>query len=501
VLNAYTLTFAMLLITAGRLGDRFGQRNLFAIGLGVFTIASAACGLSQDPFQLIFARVVQGVGGALLTPQTLAILAAIFPSDRRGAAFGVWGGIAGVATIAGPVLGGVITTYLDWRWIFFVNVPIGVVAFVLAFVVIPDLRPGRSARIDPVGVLLASGGLLALTFGLIEGERFSWGTITTIAGVPVTIPGILAASVVLLVLFFLWDARQPNPLVPLSLFRDRNFSVTNWVGTTVAFGMVGIFLPLTIYLQSALGFTPLKAGLTLLPMSLVSMPVAPIAGRLADRMGGKYILMTGLFLFAAGMSWVDWAARIDSTWLSFLPGLILAGLGLGCTFAPLATVAMRNVTPEMAGAASGVLNTTRQLGAALSSAVIGAVLQNRLAASLHDEAVRRSAELPPPARQPFIDSFSNVARGGLEVGRSTSSAAAAHAGGLPPQVAAQVSRVAHEVFAYGFINAMRPTLAVPVAVLVLGALSCLAIKRRRPPQEQANEEAARRPLEAQPIAH
>jgi MFS family permease len=352
-----------------------------------------------------------------------------------------------------------------------------------------------------MGVLLSSGGLLTLTFGLIEGERFSWGTVTTVAGVPITIPGILAASVVLLALFFLWDTRRPNPLVPLSLFRDRNFSVTNWVGTTVAFAMVGVFLPLTIYLQSALGFTPLKAGLTLLPIALFSMPTAPIAGRLADRFGGKYILMTGLLLFAAGMSWVDWAARIDSTWLSFLPGLILAGLGLGCTFAPLATVAMRNITPEMAGAASGVLNTTRQLGGALSSAVIGAVLQNRLAASLHDEAVRRSAELPPPARQPFIDSFSNAARGGLEVGRSTSSAAAAHAGGLAPQVAAQISRVAHEVFAYGFIDAMRPTLAVPVAVLVLGALSCLAIKRRRPPREQMAEEAARRPLEPQPIAH
>src|SRR2546423_7259086 len=163
VLNAYTLTYAVLLITAGRLGDRFGQRTVFAAGLAVFTLASAACGLAQDPTQLILARVVQAVGGALLTPQTLAILTSIFPAERRGAAFGIWGGVAGLATIAGPVLGGVLTTYADWRWIFYVNVPIGVVAFIAALIVVPDLRPGRAASVEPVGVLLASGGLLAIT--------------------------------------------------------------------------------------------------------------------------------------------------------------------------------------------------------------------------------------------------------------------------------------------------------------------------------------------------
>src|SRR5205823_5823731 len=175
VLNAYILVYAVLLIPAGRLGDLFGQRNMFALGLAVFTLASALCGFSQNSTELIAARIVQGVGGALLTPQTLAILTSIFPPERRGAAFGVWGGIAGLATIAGPVLGGVLTTYLDWRWIFYVNVPIGVVAFIAALIVVPDLRPGRAASVEPVGVLLASGGLLAITYGLIEGQRFDWG--------------------------------------------------------------------------------------------------------------------------------------------------------------------------------------------------------------------------------------------------------------------------------------------------------------------------------------
>ena len=482
VLNAYTLTYAVLLITAGRLGDRFGQRTLFAVGLAIFTAASALCGLAQDPTQLIGARVLQGLGGALLTPQTLAILTSIFPPERRGAAFGVWGGIAGLATIAGPVLGGLIVTYLSWRWVFYVNVPVGIVAFVLTFLIVPDLRPGRVTGIEPVGVLLTSAGLFAITFGLIEGERFDWATVTTVAGVPITIASLLVAGAVLMIAFFVWDSFRTSPLVPLSLFRDRNFSLMNWVAATVAFGMIGLFLPLTIYLQSALGFTALKAGLTLLPMSLVSMPVAPVAGRLADRIGGKYVLMVGVALFAIGMGWLDWRAGIDSTWETFLPGLLVAGVGVGCTFAPMTTVAMRNIRPQMAGAASGVLNTTRQVGAAIGSAVVGAVLQNRLAASLHDQAVSYSAQLPPQVpqvvRQRFVDGFSNAVKGGLEVGHSSSSSAG-QVQGVPPQVAAQIAEISHDVFAYGFIGAMRPTLLVPIGVLALGSISCLAIKRRK----------------------
>ena len=482
VLNAYTLTYAVLLITAGRLGDRFGQRTLFAAGLAIFTAASALCGLAQDPTQLIGARVLQGLGGALLTPQTLAILTSIFPPERRGAAFGVWGGIAGLATIAGPVLGGLIVTYLSWRWVFYVNVPVGIVAFVLTFLIVPDLRPGRVTGIEPVGVLLTSAGLFAITFGLIEGERFDWATVTTVDGVPITIASLLVVGAVLLIAFFVWDSFRTSPLVPLSLFRDRNFSLMNWVAATVAFGMIGLFLPLTIYLQSALGFTALKAGLTLLPMSLVSMPVAPVAGRLADRIGGKYVLMVGVALFAIGMGWLDWRAGIDSTWETFLPGLLVAGVGVGCTFAPMTTVAMRNIRPQMAGAASGVLNTTRQVGGAIGSAVVGAVLQNRLAASLHDQAVSYSAQLPPQVpqavRQRFVDGFSNAVKGGLEVGHSSSSSAG-QVQGAPPQVAAQIAQISHYVFAYGFIGAMRPTLLVPIGVLALGSISCLAIKRRK----------------------
>src|SRR5580765_1369362 len=391
VLNAYILVYAVLLITAGRLGDLYGQRNLFAAGLAIFTIASALCGLSQDENQLIAARVLQGVGGALLVPQTLAILTSLFPPERRGAAFGIWAGVAGLATLAGPTVGGAIVTYIDWRWIFYVNVPIGIAALVATFLIIPDIRPGRPHGWDFVGVILATGGLFGLVFGLIEGERFKWGEISSYV---ITIPEVIGAGVVLLVLFVIWERFQPEPLVPLSLFEERNFAVANWIAATVAFGMMSLFLPIVIYLQSVRDFSALTAGLTLAPMSLTSMIVAPFAGRLADRIGGKYILMTGVFVFAIGFGTLTFVAGPDSTWLTFLVPAIVAGAGMGMTFAPLTTVAMRNVEPRMAGAASGVLNTTRQVGAAIGSAVVGALLQNHLATALHNEAVSQSASLP-----------------------------------------------------------------------------------------------------------
>src|SRR5712664_2018824 len=334
VLNAYVLTYAVLLITAGRLGDLYGQRNLFAAGLAVFTVASGLCGLAQDANQLIAARGLQGVGGAIPVPQTLAILTSLFPPDRRGAAFGIWAGVAGLATLAGPTLGGAIATYIDWRWIFFVNVPIGVAALVATFAIIPDLRPGRRHGWDIVGTFLATAGLFGLIFGLIEGERFNWGQIGSTV---VTIPEVIGAGVVLLVAFVIWERYQPEPLVPLSLFEERNFAVANWMAAAIAFGMMSLLLPIDIYLQSVRDFSALTAGLTLAPMSLTSMVVAPFAGRLADRIGGKYILMTGIFVFAIGFGSLTYVAGPDSTWITFLVPAIVAGGGMGMTFAPMTT--------------------------------------------------------------------------------------------------------------------------------------------------------------------
>src|SRR6266545_2263082 len=384
VINAYALVLAVLVITSGRLGDLIGPRIMFATGISVFTVASAACGLAPSPGWLIAFRAVQGLGAAMLMPQTLTIITNTFPAERRGAAFGVWGAVAGVATIAGPTLGGLLVTAFDWRWIFFVNLPIGVIVLMLTFVIIPDLRLGRRQRIDVPGVLLASAALLAICYGLVEGQRYDWGKINSFLSIPL----ILGAGVVLLLVFAAvqWLTQDREPLVPFALFRDRNYSVVNWVSGVLAIGMMGIFLPFTIYLQSVLGFSALKAGLTMAPASLVSMFVAPVAGRMTDKIGGKYILMSGLTLFALGMGWMALIAQPDSAWPSFVAPLIVAGIGMGCTFAPLITVAMRNIDPRMAGAASGVLNTVRQVGLVIGTAAVGALLQNRLVSSMNSQA-------------------------------------------------------------------------------------------------------------------
>jgi EmrB/QacA subfamily drug resistance transporter len=485
VLNAYILVYAVLLITAGRLGDLYGQRNLFAIGLAIFTLASALCGFAQNANELIAARVLQGVGGAVLTPQTLAILTSLFPPERRGAAFGIWAGVAGLATLAGPTVGGAIVTYIDWRWIFYVNVPIGIAALVATFAIIPDLRPGRHHGWDIVGVFLATAGLFGVVFGLIEGERYNWGQIGSYV---ITIPEVIGAGAVLLVLFVIWERFQAEPLVPLSLFEERNFAVANWIAASIAFGMMSLFLPIVIYLQSVRGFSALTAGLTLAPMSLTSMVVAPFAGRLADRIGGKYILMTGIMVFAIGFGSLTFVAGPDSTWINFLVPAIIAGAGMGMTFAPMTTVAMRNISPRMAGAASGVLNTTRQVGAAVGSAVVGALLQNRLATTLHDQAVSHAAALPAAYRGQFIAAFSSVASNGFQIGTGQNGAKLPP--GLPAGVTQQITALAHDVFVTGYIDALKPTLVVPIVVLALTAFSALLIKRRQRPAAQQAESAS-----------
>ncbi len=484
VLNAYILTYAVLLITAGRLGDLYGQRNLFAIGLFIFTVASALCGFSQNANELIAARILQGVGGAILTPQTLAIITTLFPPERRGAAFGIWGGVAGLATITGPTAGGAIITYIDWRWIFFVNVPIGIAALIATFAIIPDIRPGRHHGWDVLGVVLATAGLFAIVFGLIEGQRYNWGEIGSYG---ITIPEVIIGGAAIIAVFLVWERYQAEPLVPLSLFKDRNFAVANWVAAAISFGMLSLFLPIVIYLQSVRGFSALTAGLTLAPMSLTSMFTAPFAGRLADKVGGKWILTTGISLFTVGFGWLTFVAGPDSTWINFLGPAIVAGAGMGMTFAPMTTIAMRNISPQMSGAASGILNTTRQLGAAIGSAVVGAILQNQLATTLHTQAVAHASSLPASFRAQFIAAFSSVSTNGFEIG--TGQNGAKLPSGLPPAVAHQISVLAHDVFVSAFIDAMKTTLFVPIAFLAFTALTTLLIRRRQRPAAVQGEPA------------
>jgi EmrB/QacA subfamily drug resistance transporter len=489
VINAYALVLAVLVITAGRLGDLIGPRIMFTSGIAVFTAASAACGLAPSPGWLIGFRAIQGLGAAMLMPQTLTIITNTFPPERRGAAFGIWGAVAGVATIAGPTLGGLLVTAFDWRWIFFVNLPIGALVLLITPVIIPDVRPGRRHRIDLPGVLLASAALLAICYGLVEGQRYNWGKITSF----ISIPLVLGVGVVLLIAFLVVQKLTQNrePLVPFAVFRDRNYSVVNWVAGVLAIGMMGIFLPLTIYFQSVLGFSALKAGLTMAPASLVSMFVAPVAGRTTDKIGGKFILMSGLILFGLGMGWLALIAHPSSSWPSFVAPLVVAGFGMGCIFAPMTTVAMRNVEPRLAGAASGVLNTVRQVGLVIGTATVGALLQNRLVSSMTSQAGTRAAALPPQVRGRFVSEIRNSANNGIQVGAGQNGGSTHLSRGVPPHVIAEIGRIAHDVFTFAFVTSMRQTMIMPVALLAVGALSCLAIQQAKRTPKPPEPEVAR----------
>jgi EmrB/QacA subfamily drug resistance transporter len=476
VLNAYSLVFAVLLIPSGRLGDIFGPRNLFALGVVIFTLGSAASGLAQDANWLIGARAVQGLGAALMSPQGLPFITSLFPAERRGGPFAALGMMSGVAVLAGPVLGGFIVTHWGWRWIFYLNVPIGIVTLAGALFVVPDLRPGLRHRLDLGGVALLTAGLLCLVFGLIEGQRYNWGTVTGW----ISIPLIIGTGVALLLLFLVSQARRQDrePLLTFAVFKDRNFTLMAGVLAALGFAMLGLYLPLTIYYQSVLGLSALAAGLTIAAQPLAMMFSSPVAASLSDRVNGKYLLIPGLTLFAAGTAYIVWVAGATSGRWSFLPGLLVAGIGLGFTWVPVFSVATRNLRPELAGGASGILSTIQEFGGVLAAATIGALLQTQLAASLHARASHAAAQLPSALRDPFISSFKTAARSGFEVGRGQTGGTLR----LPPHVPArlldQMQRLAEAVFSHGFVDAMRPALVLPIALILVAALACLAV---RPP--------------------
>jgi EmrB/QacA subfamily drug resistance transporter len=483
IVNAYTLVYASLLITGGRIGDMVGQKRLFLAGLALFTAASAGAGLANGTGQLIAARAIQGIGGAMLTPQTLAILTVSFPANKRGTAYGIWGAVAGLATVTGPTAGGWLVTAFGWRWIFLVNLPIGVITFALATAYLPDLRFNRKQRLDLPGTALASVGLFLICFGLIEGPSHRWGTV---AGA-ISIPLILAIGLAVLIGFAFYQRanRERDPLVPIDVYRDRNFAVMSGVIAAISFGMLGLFLPLVIFLESVVSLSPLQAGLVLAPMSIASIASAPFAGRLADRYGGKDALIAGLVLWAGGIGLVLWSTRLYYDKSELILGLIVAGFGLGMTFAPLQSIAMRNVEAKVASAAAGLINTSRQMGALLGSAITGAILQVQLAAHLGPSAERNVQALPQSFRPWVLDGFQKAARSakGLEVG--TGQAGAHIPADLPASVRPAIEQVGLKTFYEAYIPTMRFTLVVPVVVLALAVVGALFVR----PAAATNEEA------------
>jgi len=379
VTSAYLLAYAVPLLITGRLGDRFGPKRIYMAGLVVFTLASAWCGLSGSIEMLIAARVFQGLGASLLTPQSMTVITRIFPPNKRGAAMGIWGATSGVAMLIGPVLGGLLVDGLGWEWIFFVNVPVGIIGFVLAWRLVPNLST-HPHRFDILGVVLSAVGMFLLVFGIQEGENYDWGTI---AG-PITVWSLIIAGIVVLAGFVVWQAlnKSGEPLLPLGLFRDRNFSLSNLTISTVGLAITSMGLPFMFFLQLVGGLTPTQSALLMVPMAVLAGVLAPLVGRLVDRVNPKYIAMTGLTLMGAALGWEALLMRPDTNLAWFLLPSALMGIASAATWSPISSTATRNLPRTQAGAGSGVFNTTRQIGSVLGSALIALLIQARLSAEL-----------------------------------------------------------------------------------------------------------------------
>ena len=362
--NAYTLTFAVLLLTGAALGDRFGRRRLFVIGLGIFTGASALAALAGSTNELIAARALQGLGGAIVLPLTLTILSAAVPPNRRGVALGAWGGIGGLAVALGPLVGGAIVQGISWQWIFWLNVPFGLILIPLAMRQLKETH-GANRRLDLPGLGLSAAGLFAIVWGLVRGNDAGWASTEIVAS--------LVAGAVVLALFVLWELRAEAPMLPMRFFRNRTFSAANVASLFMFFGMFGSIFLLAQYFQTVQGSSPLQSGLRILPWTAMPIFVAPIAGLLSDRIGGRPIMAAGLTLQAAGLAWIAAILTTTLPYSSIVIPFVLSGVGMAMYFAPVANVVLSSVKPEEEGQASGANNAIRELGGVFGVAVLASI--------------------------------------------------------------------------------------------------------------------------------
>ena len=363
-INAYTLTFAVLLLTGAALGDRFGRRRVIAVGLTLFTAASAAAALAPSMDALIAARAIQGIGGAIVLPLTLTILSDAFPKEKRGLALGAWSGIAGLAVASGPLVGGAVVDGISWQWIFWLNVPIGILLVPLALRFLRETY-GPDSGLDLPGLALVSAGLLGLVWGLIHGNGDGWTS--------PQIVGSLALGAILTAAFVAWELRTPAPMLPMRFFRDRAFAAANGASLLMYFGMFGSIFLLTQFLQTVQGHSPLAAGLRVLPWTAMPMLVAPIAGALSDRIGGRPLMAVGLGLQAIGLGWLAAVSTPTVPYTQLVIPFILSGTGMAMFFAPVANVVLSAVRPEEEGKASGTNNAIREVGGVFGVAVLASV--------------------------------------------------------------------------------------------------------------------------------
>lgn len=423
VTSAYLLAYAVPVLITGRLGDRFGPKRLYLAGLTVFTLASLWCGLTNSIEGLIVARVVQGFGASMITPQTMAIITRIFPAARRGAAMALWGATAGVATLVGPILGGVLVDGLGWEWIFFINVPVGILGFALAWRLVPTLDTNNHS-FDWLGVALSGVGMFLLVFGIQEGHQYHWNTWVWLS---------IGSGLLVLGVFVLWQSRNKRePLVPLPLFRDRNFSLANVAISAMGFAITAMAIPIMIWAQVVRGWSPTQSALLLVPMALMTIVLARFVGRLTDSVHPRLLTSFGFVGIIASLVWLSAVMTPGSAvWQILLP-MVLLGIGNAFVWAPNSATATRNLPIQQAGAGAGIYNATRQVGAVLGSAAIAVLIDSRLAAQ-------------------GLPNFDGA--GGP--------------GALPAAVADK------------FSQAMAQTMLLPPAILVLGLVAVLFFERPR----------------------
>jgi EmrB/QacA subfamily drug resistance transporter len=383
VVNGYALTFAALILTGGKLADLLGRRRIFIVGLTIFTASSLACGLATGAAFLIGARIVQGVGAALMNPATLSIITATFPPRQRGTAIGIWVGVSAMALAIGPLIGGILTEQINWSWIFFINVPVGIAGIIVSRLAIDESRDeSEEQRLDLPGLLSSGIGLFALTYGLIESNNYGWGSTRILAS--------FAVAVVALAAFVLLEMHQRVPMLDLTLFKNSTFTGANTTMLLVALAMFGVFFFNSLYLGQVLHYSPIQTGATFLPLTILIVFVAPIAGRFSDKIGSRWLMGAGLILLSGSLLAFS-RLGVDSNFWDILPGLILGGFGMSLAMTPTTAAAMGSVPVDKAGVGSAVLNTARQIGGSLGIALMGAIV----AASVS----------VPPTSPAFADQF------------------------------------------------------------------------------------------------
>ena len=453
--NAYTLTFAVLLVTGGRLGDIFGRRRMFLFGVAVFAASSAAIGLAPDQSWLVAGRAVQGVGAAFMMPATLSIITNAFPPEMRGKAIGTWAGVSGLALAIGPVVGGFLTEHVSWRAIFFLNVPVAVGAVAVTLFATRESRDETvERRIDLPGIATLSIGLTALVLALIEGNSWGWSSPEIVA--------LLVTAVVGLVGFAFTEARSRVPMVDFSFFRSPSFLGANAVGYVISFAMLAVFFFVALYMQNILGYSALEAGVRFLPSTVLIIVTAPIAGRLADRFGPQRLIVTGLLLIATSL-YIQTHISVHSGYGLLLAAFMVMGVGIGLTMSPMSTAAMNAVETSKAGVASGILSMSRMVGGTFGVAAIGALFQ---AITRHDIDSKLAAlNIPDAQREKLVEAAGSSGVG--DVARQ-----------LDPEAARQIVSTVEE----SFIHALSTAMWLSFGVTVIGAIVAALLIERRPVQ-------------------